>query len=339
MKFRILPVIALLCLALLWACRSDHYRVNTSSISVNIDIKRLECALFEADPGKINTLIPALKEKYGNFLQIFSYVINTGDINDSAFSGLLLNFCTDKLNNEVYASVMHQYPDVNSIRKDLEEAFRHYRYYFPGKKVPAVYTCITGFNNSIITSDSVLGIGIERYLGSDCEYYPRLEIYRYMAAHMNSWNIVPDCMFGWAATEWDFAGMKYPSDNALSEIIHEGKLKYFEKCMLPEVSDTVLFGFSSDQMKFCSNNERQMWQYLVANDLLFSTDQFIIRKLTGEAPFTGYFTNESPGRASVWLGFRIVESYMKRNKDRSLDELMKNIDVQSIMGGARYDPK
>ena len=56
---------------------------------------------------------------------------------------------------------------------------------------------------------------------------------------------------------------------------------------------------------------------------LFNTDQFTIRKLTGEAPLQAYFTNESPGRAAVWLGFRIVESYMMKNPDISLEELMK----------------
>jgi hypothetical protein len=339
MKFRFIPAFLVLCLSLLLSCKSDHYRINTSSVSVNIEIKRLEQDLFDTDPGQIFAKIPALEEKYSDFLQIFSYVINAGNINDSSFADLLFGFCTDKLNNEVYASVMQHYPDINSIKSELEDAFRHYKWYFHDKKVPAVYTCITGFNNSIITSDSVLGIGLERYLGRDCEYYPRLEIYRYLAAKMNSWNIVPDCMFGWAATEWDFASMKYPVDNALTEIIHEGKLKYFEKCMLPRVNDTILFGFTANQMKFCRNNESQMWQYLIGNDLLFSTDQFIIRKLTGEAPFTSYFTNESPGRASVWLGFRIVESYMIKNKNVSLNELMDNTDVQGILGGAKYDPR
>ena len=48
-------------------------------------------------------------------------------------------------------------------------------------------------------------------------------------------NIVPDCIFGWGTSEWDISALKYPDDNVLTEIIHEGKLKYFEKCMLPEV--------------------------------------------------------------------------------------------------------
>ncbi|MCX6301742.1 MAG: hypothetical protein NTW82_06135 [Bacteroidia bacterium] len=321
------------------SCKKNPYRINISSVSANIEIVRLEKDLFTVDPAEVPSIIPGLKEKYNSFLQLFSYVINSGNVNDSLFGDFLVSFCTDKLNNEVYGAVMQLYPDVTDIEDDMEDAFRHFKWYFPGADIPAVYTCITGFNNSLIIGDSVIGIGLDRYLGRDCEYYQQLQIYRYISARMNSWNIVPDCIYGWGASEWDFASMGYAADNVMTEMIHEGKLRYFEKCMIPEISDTILFGFSSDQMKFCMNNENQMWQYLIEKDLLFSPDQFTIKKLTGEAPFTTYFTYESPGRASTWLGFRIVESYMMRNRNTSLGEMMDNTDIQGLLEAAKYDPK
>jgi len=320
------------------SCKKNRYKVNTSSIKVNIEIRRLEKDLFSPDPGDIAITVPDLKNKYRDFLQLFSYVINSGDVNDPSFGDQLTRFCTDKLNTEVYAAVLKLYPDISPVEKELEDAFRHYLHYFPGKKVPAVYTCITGFNNSIITSDSILGIGLDRYLGSDCEYYKRLEIYKYLSDRMTPENIVPDCIYGWGASEWDFSALRYAADNVLSEIIHEGKLKYFEKCMLPETSDELIFGFTKDQFKFCRNNEFQMWQYLIEKNLLFSTDKFTIQKLTGEAPFTSFFTNESPGKAAVWIGFRIVESYMMKNPDISLNELVTTVDIQSILEKAKYNP-
>lgn len=323
----------------LLSCKKNHYKVKTTGIKVDIEIKRLEKDLFGLDPGEITSKVPDLKEKYSAFLQLFSYVINTGDINDPAFEDFLFRFCTDRQNNDVYEMTMQLFPDVTAIEDDLEGAFRHYLHYFPERKVPAVYTCITGFNNSIITGDSVLGIGLDRYLGADCKYYPQLGIYNYMAARMTSENIVPDCMHGWAASEWDFAAIPYEAENVLTEIIHEGKLKYFEKCMLPDHPDEILFGFTSDQMQFCRNNESQMWQYMIENDLLFKTDRFLIRKLTGEAPFTSFFTNESPGRAAVWVGFRIVESYMIRNQGISLGNLMTDTDIQKILEKAKYNPQ
>ena len=335
----VINVFLILIVAVAISCKNSHYRINTTSINVRIEIKRLEKDLFSLNPDDIKKSLPGLKNKYQEFLRLFSFVINTGDINDTSYGDFLVRFCTDKLNNDVYFSVMKLYPDISWIERDLQEAFRHYLHYFPDRDVPAVYTCITGFNNSIITGDSILGIGLDRYLGSGSEYYRRLEIYKYLAERMTPENIIADCMYGWGSSEWNFSALSYAADNVLSEMIHEGKLKYFERCMLPEVTDEIIFGFTPDQLKFCRNNENQMWQYLIEKDLLFNTDQLTIHKLTGEAPFTSYFTNESPGRAAVWIGFRIVESYMMKNPDISLNDLMKDVDIQLILEKAKYNPQ
>jgi hypothetical protein len=335
--------LVLLNFLLLVCCKRDHYKINISSVRPDIEVQRLEKDLFSLNPAEIQANIPVLKGRYDGFLQLFSYVINAGDINEPSFGDFLVRFCTDRLNNEVFGRVMEKYPDVRNIESGLEEAFRHYLYYFPEKPVPKVYTCITGFNNSIILGDTVLGIGLDRYLGSDSEYYPRLQIYNYISARMNPRNIIPDCMYAWGASEWNYKEMteagKYAADNVMTKMIHEGKIRYFQKCMLPETGDTLIFGFSDDQMSFCSNNEDQMWLYLVEHDLLFNTDQFTIRKLTEEAPFTSYFTSESPGRAAVWTGFRIVESYMMNNPEVKLGELMEETDLQAILEKAKYNPR
>jgi hypothetical protein len=330
-----LPLIVLMA----GSCKRNQYKINVSDLKVKLSVQRLEKDLFTLNPEEIPSHVVSLKQKYGTFLQLFSYVINTGDINDPSFGDFLVRFATDRQNNEVFDSTLKVFPDVSFIEEGLQDAFGHYRYYFPDKPVPAVYTCISGFNNSIITGDSVLGISLDRYLGAHSAFYPQLNIYKYISDRMTPVNIVPDCMYGWAASEWDFTTLKYPADNVLAEMIHYGKLKYFEKCMLPETNDEVIFGFTPSQLKFCRNNEEQMWQYLIEKDLLFNTEQFTIRKLTGEAPFTSFFSNESPGKAAVWIGFRIVESYMQKNRNVPLSDLMNNSDIQLILEKAKYNPQ
>ena len=321
------------------SCRRNPLNVNISGIELELKIKRLEKDLFTANPNDIPDMIPYLELKYDDFIRLFGYVINIGEMTDTSWSYDLVRFCTDKLNYEVYENTVQLYPDLKNLEKGLTDAFRHYKYYFPSKIVPGIYSCITGFNNSIITGDSVLAISLDRYLGSECKYYKELKLYNYQTARMNPVNIIPDCMYGWATSEWEYNTMKYPQDNVLSEMIHEGKLMYFVRCMLPEAGEDHIFGFNQDQYKFCTNNEGRMWQYLIENNLLFNSEQLTIRKLTGDAPFTSYFSKESPGRAAVWIGYRIVRSFMTKNKNTSLEELMKNTDIQSILENARYNPQ
>lgn len=313
--------------------------MSLRGIDTRINIARFDMELFEADPSAIAASVPALRSKYGTFMQLFGSVTGAGNADSAQFGTALTAFATDRLNCEVYDSVACVFPDLADVEAQLSDAFRHYRYYFPAKPVPAVYACMSGFNSSIIVGDSVLGIGLDRYLGARSGYYPRLGIYRYVADRMTPGNIVTDCMYAWGASEWDFDAAGYAPANALAHIIHLGKLKYFEKCMLPKTADEVIFGFTPEQMAFCRNNENLMWEYAVEHNLLFSTDQMVIRRLTGEAPFTSYFTSESPGQAAVWLGFRITENYMMRNKDVSLAQLMATTDIQGMLAGARYAPK
>jgi hypothetical protein len=333
-----LPLLFVIPALIFTGCRRSSFRADVSDVKLELKINRLEQDLFTINPNNLPDSINYLKGKYGNFLKYFGYVINIGEITDSAFINGLVKFCTDKLNNEIYGSVISVFPDVSELEKSLNLAFRHYKHYFPEKPVPAISTCITGFNNSIIAGDSVLGIGLDRYLGSESRFYKQLMLYKYQTLRMNPENILPDCMYGWGSSEWDFKSTGYNQENVLTEMIHEGKLLYFTRCMLPDLEEELLYGFTPAQLKFCRSNEGRMWQYLIENNMLFKTDQLTKKKLTGDAAFTTYFSTESPGRAAVWIGFRIVESYMLKNREVTLSDLMNEKDTQKILEKARYRP-
>ncbi|MFN8240542.1 MAG: hypothetical protein U0X39_07295 [Bacteroidales bacterium] len=320
------------------SCSRNRYVVNTSGINPGIKVTRVEEILFGSDPAKLGSTLLELKKNHPKPMRYFSYAIHAGEMEDTSWSDRIQAFCTEKLNYDVYLSVKQKYNDINGLEAGLNEAFRYYIYYFPGKPVPEVFTCVTGFNNSIIIGDSTLGIGLDRYLGPVSDFYPRLGIYKYQSDRMTPENILPDCMYAWASTEWSYDSAGYAADNVLASIIHEGKLMYFVRSMLPGLGESEIFGFTESQYKFCTQNEGQMWQYLVEHDLLFSTDRLVIRKLTGEAPFTSFFSNESPGRAAVWVGFRIVESYMKNNRDVSLSDLLTSAAPDMILEKGRYSP-
>ena len=320
------------------ACDRNPYKVNLSGIECDLTVRDLGKEIFETPPHMLSDKANSLKLEYGNALKTYSSVIGIGDPDGEQWKTAFILFATDLQNLTLWDDVKKAWPDQKPLESDLENAFRHYRYYFPGKVIPEVITCISAFNNSIIVDDSLLMISLDRYLGADSKYYPGLGIFDYQSRKMTPAYTVSDCMYAWASTEWDYRDMGYGTRTLLNTMLHEAKLVYFTKRMMPAIADTILFGFKEKQLEFCKTGEGLIWEYLVSNDLLFSTDSFMIRKFTGEAPFTSYFTEGSPGRAVVWTGFRIIERFMHNNPGMTLTELMSMSDCQALLTGAKYSP-
>lgn len=321
------------------SCRRDPYRVNLSGVQLNLEVRDLGSDIFGTPPNEIAAKADSLLVKYGRALETYSTVIGLGDPSDERWKSAFVLFATDMRNLDLWDTVKKVWPDTERLGRELEGAFRHYMHYFPDRTVPQVIACISVFNNSIIVDDSLLMVSLDRYLGAGCAYYPSLGIYEYQARKMTPDYTASDCMYAWAATEWDYNNAGYGTKTLLNTMLHEAKLVYFTRRMMPSLADTVLFGFTGKQMEFCRSGEGMIWEYLVSKDLLFSTDGFLIRKFTGEAPFTSYFTEDSPGRAVVWTGFRIIERYMNNNPDVTMEELMAMTDCQTILAGSKYNPK
>ena len=292
--------------------------------------------LFGLDFDSIPEAIPLLKKRYGDFFDIFNYrIINIGGSDMVTYPEYLQRFLTDYLNNEVYRRTMEVFPDLENLQSDLNDAFRRYQFHFPDMPIPEVYSFISRFNQSIITSDRLLAVGLDNYLGRETEFYERLARHQYQINNMHPAKIPSDCLLGWGITEFEFNDSV---DNVLSNMIYHGRNAFFTKWMLPEQPDSLIMGFTSDQMRFCRNNESRMWEYLVEEKVLFETDRMTIQKFTGNGPFTSDFTRESPARAAVWLGWRILEAYRKQNPRISLQDVMKENDYQKMLTLSRYNP-
>jgi gliding motility-associated lipoprotein GldB len=322
---------------LLNACtKNDKSKIDVSDIQLNVEIKRLDQDLFEIDPGLVEEELEPIIEKYGEFFEIYNYrVINLGSTDYIEYPDYLNGFITDYTMNAVYDKTTEVFPDLTELSEQLTDAFKHYKYYFPEKIIPEVYTYIGGFNQSIVVADSILAIGIDKYLGSDCEFYDRLGIANYLQLNMNPENIPTDAIRAWAITEFEFNDSV---DNLVNNIIHHGKILYFLDKVMPECSDTLKIGFTKEEIEWCESNDEQMWNYLIDNKLLFSTDYKIINQHINPAPFTPGYPTASPGKASVWLGWQIVRAYMERNPKVTLSELMYDEDYQKILSKSRYEP-
>jgi hypothetical protein len=332
---KIIPILIIILAGAAISCKQDRLHVNVSKIQVNITIDRFEKDLFSADPSAIRDSIPLWQKRYGPFLQYFSYIVKLGNINDPAFADRLTQFVTDHTNYLIFKRTLDVYPNMDAFKASLEIACKHYRYYFPEKPLPRIITYVAGFNQSAITGDSLIAIGLDKYLGSNEPLYGEAGIYKYLVVNMYPKKLASDCITFWGETEFPF----YDSvSNLVSNMIYRGKMMYFAGAMLPDQPDTINWGFSAKNLEYCVANEKAMWTKLIEKKYLFSTDRFTIDKFILEGPYTKDFGRESPARAAVWIGYKIVSAYMAKNSDITLPMLMAEKDYMKILNMSSYNP-
>jgi len=320
------------------SCSEERKRPDISKINVEIKVKRFEKDIFSNNLDSLTFQIDPLKQKYGEFFDIFNYkIIQLSNYKAPGYPRLLKDYLTDFSVNQWYNKCKELFPNVNFLEDGLKQSFRYYTFYFPKKTIPQVVTFVGGLSQTIVTSDSCLGIALDKYLGRDCQLYLEVNppIPTYLRNRMYKEKMVSDCMKGWLLTEFEKPDS---ARSLLQNMVYQGKILFLLKNLLPDDPDTVVLGYELKQLKWLQKNEKNMWTYIVEKKLLFSTDQVLIRKFVDEAPFTKDFTRESPGEAGCWIGYRIVSAYMKRNSQVSIPALLAESDCMKILEGSRYDP-
>ncbi len=317
------------------ACSHNPLKIDVSGVKIDLKIKHLDVDLLKQKRENLPNAIPALKKSYGEFFDIFTYqMISIGGADQPNFAEMIYKFTSDTLITKL-EKVVAEKIDTLRFRNELDLAFKHYHYYFPQKQIPAIYTCISGFNQSVVTSTNLIGVSLDKYMGAKSPFYEQLGLPLYKRRNMTPGRMVPEMMYAWAVTEWP---MSDKSDNLLSEMIQEGKMMYFVDAMVPDLDDTLKIGYTRKQLDFCLKNEAPMWTYLAEHKLLFTTDRMSIKRFMDDGPYTAAFSEESPGRAGAWLGWQIVRSYMKNHTEVKLPELLGNQDFQGILNQSGYQP-
>jgi len=336
MNYRNFTIFLLLLVFFFSSCKRNRLKVNVSDINVNLEITRFDQELFNLPENNFSEEIKNLRTANPEFFDLFTYrMINIGGIGDEFFFDGLNRFLTDTMVVNVKNITENNFSHFNKTEKELKKAFQHYRYYFPDKKIPKIYTCISGFNQSVVVAEGLIGASLDKYLGADCRYYDMLGLPEYKQQKMYPARLPVDMMYGWATTE--FLKSRNES-NLLSHMIHEGKLMYFTDAMFPKTHDTIKIGYTAKQINWCKNNEARMWANLIENKRLFTTDRMSIKRFIDDSPYTNGFPLESPGRAGVWIGWQIVRQYMDKNPEVTLQQLMGTNDSQKILNGSKYMP-
>lgn len=324
--------------AALFSCKKNPLKVSLSDKGKNIEVVRFDRELFAINTTDTLNSIIELANKYPDFFDLYTYkVIQIGGMGDSLFQEGIKKFLTDTMIQDIRKLVDAEFSDFDETEKQLNGAFKYFQHHFPDKKVPTVYTCISGFNQSVFTAENIIGISLDKYLGRDCEYYSKLSSTpQYKIMNMHKEKIVSDVTYAWGVTEFEHTNK---ATSLLDNMIHYGKLMYFVDALLPEMHDSLKIGYTNLQLKWCKMNEAQMWSQLIEHKMLYSNKRMDIVRYINNSPTTSGFPLESPGRTGVWIGWQIVREYMKKFPETTLPDLMLNSNYQQILNDSKYFPE
>ncbi|MCF8231161.1 MAG: hypothetical protein K9J27_03150 [Bacteroidales bacterium] len=329
---KILVYLGLSLALMLYGCGQKEPRyadVDVSDVEIKpVNIHRYEKALFTLKQDSLAQSLDSLKSKYHYFL---------GD-NPSAPSQVMRmkEYLNDPLLQDIYDKTLEKYPSLEKTEQELTQMFRYFKNYFPGKPTPKVYSYISGinYNNPMQYADSVLIIAIDMYLGKNFDAYKKVNVPDYKAKTYAQPYIPVDAA---NAIAKKFIKPQHPKGSFIKHMIYHGKLLYFKDALLPDKPDKLKIKYTSDQLEWCKSNEKNIWTYIVENDLLFSGKYNDFKKLLSPGPFTSEFGKNSAPRIGRWVGWQIVRAYMAE-EDRSLERLMTMQDAGEILKQSHYKP-
>ncbi|MGL2963061.1 gliding motility lipoprotein GldB [Flavobacterium sp. RSB2_4_14] len=288
-------------------------------IPIEIKVDRFDKAFFETKPEDLQNL----KATYPFFFP--------EGISDSVW--------IEKMQNKdwraLYQEVQKKYPDLNKQATEIEDLFKHIKYYFPNTITPKVYTVIAemDYNNKAIYANDKLIIALELYLGKDVKFYTDAE---YLKQNFEERQMMPDIV-----SSFSWRKIPPPTDKTLlANMIYYGKELYLKDVLLPDFTDAEKIGYQPEQIKWCQENESYMWRFFIDENLLFDSDSRLSNRFINLAPFSKFYLeidNESPGRVGQWVGWQIVRSFMENN-EVSLQDMLK-MDAKELFDKSKYKPK
>ena len=270
---------------------------------VDLTIYRFENDFFSINESNISQKTQQWNKDNNTFLEgafvpfIERFVENTNkplSISDSVFLNELLIFATLEDFKDVYDSIRIRFSDFTEIENSLEKAFGRFFYFFPNSSynIPNITTFFSGFNYAVFTYPGKdtrtydIAIGLDYFLGSGSKFYSFLGAHEYERFKFQKKFIPIYVMQVWFDMCYEDKLNKYMfKTDLLTQMIFLGKKMYFVDQMLPNMPLHDKLGFSKNQMEWLSNNEKNIWSYIIEKDLLFSTDETKFRQFIHEGPF------------------------------------------------------
>lgn len=244
------------------------------------------------------------------------------DIEQAAFNAWMQIIGADYSKSEyanspavtAFNPLVRQYlPSLDSVETVLSDAL-------PDDITPV--GIISPYNQAVITHpDGFLFIALNHYLGADNQVYagrfPEHERRRKVMARLP----IDAVEAAYAAKHPDSLSVE---SSLLNNLLYQGALLQTTLESLPEgTTEAAVLAMTPQEYAWCVENEVNIWQSIISQQLLYSTDRQMIKRLLMPAPGSPAISANAPGQTALFTALKITQSYLK-NTDTKRAELLLN---------------
>ena len=317
-KFILLTASALL----LGACSSDPLKVDASNVKVSISYTNYDSLLFAVPDEQAAPTLEKVDPEAVEYL--FGYCLGMGKESDSGFYQRLNRFKTEAYILALHKSISKKFANLPDRHQKIVDGFRHLKKHISDVSLPQhLIYANSYFTSSAFSTEHSLVIGLERYLGEKNPQIGQLppdQFYQWIKEGMDDRYLERDVVASWIMTH---VMPEMESDaTVVDEMIYWGKVLYLTEAAFPDAEKSVILRYQQKDFDWATTNEKQFWDYLVKEKLLFSKDEKAKANFTHEGPFTPGLPEEGPDRLGQFIGWRIVHSYVEQY-DVTLPQLLK----------------
>ena len=322
-------LIIILSLLVLSACRDDRQEDFFLSEG-RVKIHRYDRLQFEASALNSFTSLQKMNMNFPHATKLLiEDVLALGSVDDEKINDRLCAYYSDTSLVNLMLDVEDKYKDLGSFEKELTKGFLYLKKRIPSFTIPLVYSQISALNQSVVVSDSLIGISLDKYMGEDYPMYKRY-YYNYQRASMNPERIVPDCLSFYLLSLYPFPWER--NHRTLFDLMmYRGKIAWItEKALGSEDLGTKVLGYNDTQLEWCRKNKKQFIEWVNKANHLESTDPMVIRAYLQPMP-NRILKEDVPPMIGIWLGMQYIDEYMKKNPGVTFEELLNNTDYEGML--------
>lgn len=301
----------------------------------------LACSTKPKDPIDGQKIEPILVQRFDEAF----FALDTNNL-ANGITNLYKNY--PEFSNDFFSKILHLDPQLDSIKvknfykqylpvyidsrstnitkqidDNLNKALARFHFYFPEYQMPTSLVYFISPLNSFanVLGSNYIGVGLQT---TNTQVDELLKIPFYCAQ-----NLVDD-----------YLSKKQQEKNLLYQMIASGKRQFILNTICLNTPDTLLWNYSSLQLKTIKEQESEIWQYLKEQQILMSNERIDFLNILGEAKNNSLLGAPLPGNIGKYIGYRIVESYMRKQAKESWDDIRKLVTTPAseIYAGANYQP-